>query len=157
MLGGGLILRSPNYIVSLRSQSSRCRDETVYRHCFIASFVRKLTSLRRFESYRFCPLIGPFLRKLEKSSMSLANWGPSQFSPDVRRACVLLPQAQKRPPEGSFIVLGGGLEPPTPSSSGKCSTNWATQASGTILACLGVYFNCYPSSVLVALSFHTTA
>ena len=32
------------------------------------------------ESYRFCPLIGPFLRKLEKSSMSLAKWVPSHFS-----------------------------------------------------------------------------
>ena len=55
--------------------SYRFRHESlsIILHC-----VQILLSV--LESYRFCPLIGPFLRKLEKSSMSLANWVPTQFS-----------------------------------------------------------------------------
>ena len=50
---------------------------------------------------------------------------PVPFEPAPNDAQASFSQAHiKNSPEGAFLyVLGGGLEPPTPSSSGKCSTN----------------------------------
>ena len=76
----------PRFSTKSCTLRSKCRNwfESVstYGHellSFLFRYAHK--NLSTLESYRFCPLIGSFLRKLEKPSMSLAKWVPSHFSP----------------------------------------------------------------------------
>ena len=45
------------------------------------------------------------------------------FEPARKARRRLTPPSTQKAACAAFSVLGGGLEPPTPSSSGKCSTN----------------------------------